>query len=677
MGKGKLRGEQIKDESIESVDIASGSIKAGELSTEAITGQVLLNPADATNDRLLVWDADADVLKQVSPQNLGITATVAPAGSNGQIQFNDESSTGAAAQLYWHEGNNRLGIGTNNPTRQLDIEGADNASIQLNATNYRAYSVQSDAYGFTIFDDTRGTTAGYRFVISDSPAALGYVGIGAGGSIGGTLHPDALLHLSSSDDGAILQVDTTDGTTVLFATGSGRVGIGTASPSNTLHVYADASGDYVAVIDNDAGSSGHGLKVTSDGSGTGTNVFDIETGSTTFFRARGDGKVGIGKVTSLPAAVLTVSSSNDDGDIAIAHKIQHIGDSGTFVKFDDKELHLSAGSKTMLKLEGDGVSQVLILSGGAAASYNEASGADVNFYVSGSVGSQGTSTRGTAVFGGDVSISGSIDCAGNLYVADSAGIYTDKIRRYSDSDNTTKILLNDELIKLYAGHSSDDIVRIGDTNIGDDNNFWVSGSVGSRGTSTPGTAVFGGDLAVSGSISGSTFYGDGSNLTGISGGSGSPGGSNTEIQFNNSSAFGGDAKLTWDSSVAELAVYNISSSNHISASTIHVHGDIHFSPSAIKTSSFTISHPMVPMYRVNTSSGAVTASLPALDTDMKGQWVNIKDIGLSGSTNNVVIMPNGSDTIDGAAGLKIKTNGGSVGLQADPDTTEWYIIFTN
>ena len=134
-------------------------------------------------------------------------------------------------------------------------------------------------------------------------------------------------------------------------------------------------------------------------------------------------------------------------------------------------------------------------------------GADVNFYVSGSAGSQGTTTRGTGVFGGDLVVSGGIDCTGNLYVADSAGMYTDKIRRYSDSDNTTKILLNDELIKLYAGHSSDDIVRVGDTNLGDDNNFWVSGSVGSRTTSTRGTAVFDGDLVVSGglAVDGSTL----------------------------------------------------------------------------------------------------------------------------------------------------------------------------
>ena len=95
---------------------------------------------------------------------------------------------------------------------------------------------------------------------------------------------------------------------------------------------------------------------------------------------------------------------------------------------------------------------------------------------------------------------GAVEIAGNLYVKDSAGLYTDKIRRYSDSDNTTKILLNDELIKLYGGSSTKNICAIGQ-NSGADNNFWVSGSAGSRGTSTRGTAVFDGDLLVTGSLS--------------------------------------------------------------------------------------------------------------------------------------------------------------------------------
>ena len=59
---------------------------------------------------------------------------------------------------------------------------------------------------------------------------------------------------------------------------------------------------------------------------------------------RGDGRVGIGKVTSLPSACLTVSGTTDgDADIAIASKIQHIGDSDTYIEFEDDTITLAAG----------------------------------------------------------------------------------------------------------------------------------------------------------------------------------------------------------------------------------------------------------------------------------------------------------------------------------------------
>lgn len=240
----------------------------------------------------------------------------------------------------------KIGIGTGNPSKDLDIQQPDAAIIQLNATNYRSYNLGSDSYGFVIHDATTGGTAGYRFVISDQAAALGYVGIGAGASIAGSNHPDALLHLSSSDDGQIFRADTTDGTTVLFATGSNRVGIGTETPSATLHAYASVSDAYVALIDNDADTNSHGLKVTSDGTGTGTTLLDIEAGSTTVFKVRGDGRVGIGVAT--PGSTLSV-----DDEIAVGEKLVHRGDPDTYLQFPGQnQVNLVANGYSFLKYDG-------------------------------------------------------------------------------------------------------------------------------------------------------------------------------------------------------------------------------------------------------------------------------------------------------------------------------------
>ena len=95
---GTIRGEQIRDESVASVDIASGSIKGGELHEEAVSGHPVLGSADATNDRLLIWDANdgpTGSLKQIAPANLGVGSGggSSPAGADTQLQFNDGGKT--------------------------------------------------------------------------------------------------------------------------------------------------------------------------------------------------------------------------------------------------------------------------------------------------------------------------------------------------------------------------------------------------------------------------------------------------------------------------------------------------------------------------------------------------------------------------------------------------------
>jgi hypothetical protein len=103
----------------------------------------------------------------------------------------------------------------------------------------RAYSLGSDGYGFMIFDDTQGTVAGYRMVISDVADRLGYTGIGSG-----LTSPQAQLHVSSSQDvnnHGVFRVDGDAGANLLFVTGSGLVGIGTNTPTATLTVAGSAS----------------------------------------------------------------------------------------------------------------------------------------------------------------------------------------------------------------------------------------------------------------------------------------------------------------------------------------------------------------------------------------------------------------------------------------------------
>ena len=166
--------------------------------------------------------------------------------------------------------------------------------------------------------------------------------------------------------------------------------------------------------------------------------------------------------------------SIDNVGLNVADFILHMDDNDTYFVFptDDRIQSYAGGWKWLDVIEdstdqvqlGSNGDQVLILSGGGTTSYNEAAGSDVSFYVSGSRNKMGS--YGTSVFGGDLLVSGVLHAFG------------------SDSD----------LPAAAIGNTS------GAAGIGADAHMWVSGSVGSRGTSTRGTSIFGGDVVVSGSL---------------------------------------------------------------------------------------------------------------------------------------------------------------------------------
>ncbi len=108
--------------------------------------------------------------------------------------------------------------------------------------------------------------------------------------------------------------------------------------------------------------------------------------------------------------------------------------------------------------------------------------------------------------------------ASNVFVKDSKGLYADKIRRYSDSDTTTKIVLNDEVIKLHAGAADDESLRISGGASG-----LISGSATSTGSFARIVADGGAFIVDNAKVSGSSVstgsfgkvLGDGSDLTNI------------------------------------------------------------------------------------------------------------------------------------------------------------------
>jgi len=82
-------------------------------------------------------------------------------------------------------------------------------------------------------------------------------------------------------------------------------------------------------------------------------------------------------------------------------------------------------------------------------------------------------------------------------------------------------------------------------------------SLSVSGNTQSGNLLTAGVVSATGNISGNYFIGNGSQLTGISGGGGSPGGSNTQIQYNNASAFAGNANFTFNQATGNVNLGNL------------------------------------------------------------------------------------------------------------------------
>ena len=161
------------------------------------------------------------------------------------------------ADLHWDATNDRLGVGTNSPTKKLDVDGAirANGNIEVRGGGRMLVNTSSAALRF-------GTSNAERMRISSD----GKVGIG-------TTSPEQLLHL--------------------YGSGSNNVPLKIESAANTsfLHfVDANTTADYKVRL----GSSGDNLLAWAGGAER--------------MRIASTGKVGIG--TTSPAASLDINATD-------------------------------------------------------------------------------------------------------------------------------------------------------------------------------------------------------------------------------------------------------------------------------------------------------------------------------------------------------------------------------
>jgi hypothetical protein len=224
-----------------------------------------------------------------------------------------------------------------------------------------------------------------------------------------------------------------------------------------------------------------------------------------------------------------------------------------------------------------------------------------------------------------------------------------------------------------------------------------------------------GDVTASAAVSASSFHGDGSSLTGITT---SAAGINTQIQYNSSGDFAGSSNFTFDGTTVTIAG-DLSASVNISASSFYgdgsnltgvtasavevadgpvgslqfrvntpVSGEISGSANVLYNSAnnhLTVDsgliHARTEIVTSHTASAseyflAVTGAPTAIELNATlfaaGQVLVIKDESGNASVSDTILLdPSGSQTIDGESAAHIKSPYGSVLIYSNG--TNWFI----
>ena len=176
---------------------------------------------------------------------------------------------------------------------------------------------------------------------------------------------------------------------------------------------------------------------------------------------------------------------------------------------------------------------------------------------------------------GGISGSGESNTAANL--SGDQGLYSNKsgvslrFRSLTAGDNitlasgSTAITISAAASSANPGGSDTQVQYNNNGSFSGSSTFTFDGSGSVAATFVSGTTSISGALATfydtsvatltaSNHVSASAFYGDGSNLTGISATT-SPGGSDTEVQFNNNGSFSGSSAFTFDGSGSVAATF--------------------------------------------------------------------------------------------------------------------------
>ena len=377
-----------------------------------------------------------------------------------------------------------------------------------------------------------------------------------------------------------------------------------------------------------------------------------------------------------------LSASN----ISIGERISHTGDSDTRIQFGTDNITFMADGGTQIftvygNLNPDRVQvntgNLVIASGG-----NIGVGVltpSFELEVDGDISGSGTFHNvGNATFGGNLSVTGTLtgDGSGITGVTADSILAANLVGQISGSQISASTGLTTDGANLAVnlksqGALADEsglIVDIGNSaNQGSFNNshyILVSGStIGNKNLqlsvleSSLGLAanqissgqltndrmpddISVSQLSASTTISGAYFEGDGSGLTGVTGNP-TPGGANTEIQFNDDDSLTGSPDLTFLTGSQTLATTNMSASSNISGSSLYLQDEIIVGGQTFVNSEGNVAAGNGSFVEI-TASSTISSSADVYGANFRGNGSTLNNVPMDTHSNSNIVFCNSS-----------------------------------
>ena len=469
-----------------------------------------------------------------------------------------------------------VGIGVTDPAVELEVGGSTNTQVLISTTNNTG---NSQVY----FGDSDSDSSGiilYRHANDSMAFEVGgaeRMRISGSGNVGiGTTTPSQALHVSgkvratswftgnadtntlysSTSEGVIIQTpgvtaDDNDSkirfrnsattTKFTFDTNAGSLGIGTTSPSNSLHLSSSAAAIRISSIAGGANlyldnASGNNSRVRYNSSTGYFALRDDNASSDVFVVSGSSGNVGIGTNSpSLGKLVVkddyivqtdgtrTVYFGSDGSGGLIGTSTNHYT---RFITNNSERMRITNGGDVLVGKSSAGLGSVGHEFDALGYAYHTRT-SEIALALN------RKSTDGKIQeFYKDTSIVGSIGTiGGDFFIASTSG---DDAGFRMDGTNNVIYAANS------TGNARDNAIDLGATSV-----RWKDLHLG-------GTAKI--DGAVSASAFSGSFVGDGSGLTGISGGSGAVssvanGANNRIATFSGTDTLNGEANLTFDGGI--------------------------------------------------------------------------------------------------------------------------------